>query len=188
MIATPQYNQMSPDEYLQLEAQSSVKHEYRYGKAYAMAGTTDNHNQIAGNLYTLIRSHLRGSNCRVYFADVKAKLEECNCFYYPDIMVTCDRRDSQTATYKRYPKLIVEILSDSTEAFDRGDKFIDYQTLDTLEEYVLISTRQQRVDCYRCSEARMWVFQFYAPGQNSFQLASIDLESTFAELYEDVTL
>lgn len=188
MIATPDYSHQTPDEYLQLEATSDIKHEYRHGEVYAMAGTSDSHNTIAINLVTLIRSHLRGSDCRVYFADVKARLEECNCYYYPDLMVTCDGRDTETATYKRHPKLIIEVLSDSTEAFDRGDKFIDYQTLDSLQEYVLISTKQQRVDCYRRTEQQLWLFQFYAPGQNTFHLASIDLEATLSDLYEDVTL
>ncbi len=186
MIATPDYTHLTLDQYIELEANSDIKHEYRNGEIYAMAGTTDSHNTIAGNLYALIRNHLRGSDCRLYFADIQARLEECNCFYYPDLMVTCDSRDTETSTYKRYPKLIVEILSDSTEAFDRGDKFIDYQTLDSLQEYVLVSTKQQRVDCYRRSEQGRWFFQFFAPTQNTFNLASIDLEVSFAALYEDV--
>ena len=187
MITTPDATQLTPEQYLQLEADSPLKQEYRNGKTYAMAGTTDSHNLIAGNLYTLIRSCLRESPCRVYFADVKARLDDCNCFYYPDLMVTCDPRDAETTTYKRYPKLIVEVLSESTEAFDRGDKFIDYQTLPTLEEYVLVSSKQQRVECYRRTKQGLWVFQFYVPTQNTFHFASIDFEATFAELYEDVS-
>ena len=97
-----------------------------------MAGTTDNHNTIALNIALLIRTHLRGSNCRVYFADVKVQIEKCNCFYYPDVMITCESKDRENRTSKRFPKVIIEVLSDSTEAFDRGDKFNDYQTLDTL--------------------------------------------------------
>ncbi|QDZ39248.1 Uma2 family endonuclease [Euhalothece natronophila Z-M001] len=188
MIASPDYTHLTSDQYLQLEASSPIKHEYRNGKAYAMAGTTDSHNLIAGNLYTMIRNHLRGSNFRVYFADVKARLESCNCFYYPDLMVTFEDRDAETTTYKSYPKLIVEILSDSTEAFDRGDKFIDYQTLPTLEEYVLISSKKQRVECYRRTEKELWLFQFYLPNHKSFYCNSIGLEATFSELYENVIL
>ncbi len=101
---------------------------YIDGQVYAMAGTTDTHNIIGLNFTFIIRNHLRGSGCRVYFADVKVRLEKRNHFYYPDIIVTCDDRDRETATYKSFPKLIIEVLSDSTEAFDRGDKFNDYQT------------------------------------------------------------
>ncbi len=135
MIALYSYNNLTPEEYLQFEETSPIKHEYIDGQVYSMAGTTDTHNIVAGNIYTIIRNHLRGSNCRVYFPDVKVRLEKRNHFYYPDIIITCDDRDRETATYKRFPKLIVEVLSDSTEAFDRGDKFNDYQTLESLEEY-----------------------------------------------------
>ncbi|WP_149975692.1 Uma2 family endonuclease, partial [Microcystis aeruginosa] len=117
MIALSNYNNLTPEEYLQFEETSLIKHEYIDGQVYAMAGTTDTHNIVAGNIYTIIRNHLRGSDCRVYFADVKVRLEKRNHFYYPDILVTCDDRDRETATYKRFPKLIVEVLSDSTEAF-----------------------------------------------------------------------
>ena len=96
MIATPQ-PQLTSEEYLELEAQSNQKHEYINGLVYAMAGTTDIYNIIAGNLFILIRTHLRGTSCRTYFADVKARIEQRNCFYYPDLLVTCDPRDAETA-------------------------------------------------------------------------------------------
>jgi Uma2 family endonuclease len=110
-----------------------------------MAGASDTHVTIAGNLFALLRSHVRGSGCRVYIADMKVRIEARHRFYYPDVMVTCDPRDQETSIYKRFPKLVVEVLLDLTEAFDRGDKFVDYQALESLEEYVLINTRHQRV-------------------------------------------
>lgn len=85
MIALSDFYHLTPEEYLKLEETSPIKHEYIDGQAYAMAGTTDTHNTIAGNLYTLIRNHLRGTDCRVYFADIKAKIEKRNRFYYPDL-------------------------------------------------------------------------------------------------------
>ncbi|MCA2716536.1 Uma2 family endonuclease, partial [Microcystis sp. M169S2] len=100
MIALSNYNNLTPEEYLQFEETSSIKHEYIDGQVYSMTGTTDTHNIVSGNIYTIIRNHLRGSNCRVYFADVKVRLEKRNHFYYPDILVTCDDRDRETATYK----------------------------------------------------------------------------------------
>jgi Uma2 family endonuclease len=186
MIALSNYTLLTPEEYLQLEEKSPIKHEYIDGQVYAMAGTTDTHNLVAGNLYTIIRNHLRGSNCRVYFADVKVRLEKRNHFYYPDIIVTCDDRDRETATYKSYPKLIIEVLSDSTEAFDRGDKFNDYQTLDSLEEYVLVNSKHQRVETFRRGEQGLWILQTYQG--ESFSLESINLTASFSDLYEDVTL
>jgi Uma2 family endonuclease len=186
MIASPQQPQLTPDEYLQMEAQSPVKHEYIDGQIYARAEASDPHVTIAGNLATLLRSHVRGSGCRVYISDMKARIEALNRFYYPDVLVTCDPRDLETPTYKRFPTLIVEVLSDSTEAFDRGDKFADYQTLESLREYVLINTKRQRVECFRRNDEGLWVLQFYTPQQASFRLDSIGFEGTLDALYENV--
>ncbi len=187
MVASP-HSPLSPDEYLQLEADSPIKHEYLDGEVYSMAGASDSHVTIAGNLFALLRSHVRGSGCRVYIADMKVRIEACDRFYYPDVMITCDPRDQATATYKRFPKLVVEVLSDSTEAFDRGDKFADYQALDTLDEYVLINTRHQRIECFRRNDAGLWVLQYYTPEQGTFALSSLDFAGTLAALYEDVEL
>lgn len=187
MIASPQ-PALSAEDYLRLETESPIKHEYIDGMAYAMAGASDEHVTIAGNLFALLRSHVRGSQCRVYMADMKVRIETRNRFYYPDVMVTCDPRDRDTSTYKQYPKLVVEVLSDSTEAFDRGDKFVDYQSLDSLEEYVVINTRHQRVECFRRNGAGQWVLDYYTPETGNVQLASLEFTAAFADLYEDVIL
>lgn len=186
MTASPYY--LSPEEYLRLEAKSAVKHEYIDGEIYAMAGASDAHVTIALNLATLLRSYVRGTGCRVYMSDMKARIDTRDRFYYPDVMVTCDARDQETSDYKRFPKLAVEVLSKSTEAFDRGDKFIDYQTLESLEEYVLISTRCQRVECFRRNEAGLWVLQSYTPEDEKFSLESIGFTDACAALYEDAVL
>lgn len=186
MIASPQQNYVTVEEYLQVEEQSNIKHEYIDGYIYAMAGALDQHVTIALNLASLLRNHLRGSGCRVYIADMKARIESLNRFYYPDVMVTCDRRDQETPGYKRFPCLIVEVLSNSTEAFDRGDKFADYQTLESLQEYVLINTKRQRVECFRRNEQGLWVLQSYTSEHQSFRLNSVDFKETMAALYEDV--
>jgi Uma2 family endonuclease len=119
---------------------------------------------------------------------MKVRINRRNCFYYPDVMVTCDSQDQQTTTYKQFPKLIVEVLSDSTEAFDRGDKFVDYQEIASLEEYVLINTRHQRVECFRRSAQGQWVLTYYTPDSEAVQLTSIDFAAPLADLYEDVHL
>jgi Uma2 family endonuclease len=186
MIASPEPTYLTPEEYLQLEESSPVKHEYINGYVYAMAGASDPHVTIALNLATLLRSHVRGSGCRVYIADMKARIEELNRYYYPDVMVTCDQRDQETSTYKRFPRLIVEVLSSSTEAFDRGDKFADYQAIDTLEEYVLINTKRQRVECFKRGDNGLWILQSYTEQDKLFRLNSIGFEGAIADLYEDV--
>lgn len=185
MVASLQPS-LTTQEYLALEAESSIKHEYIDGEAYAMAGASDAHVTITVNLAALLRGHVRGSGCRVYIADMKARIEARNCFYYPDVMVTCDERDRDNDTYKCFPKLIIEVLSDSTEAFDRGDKFADYQTLGTLEEYVLINTRHQRVECFQRNEDGLWMLRYYTEGK--FLLASLNFSAPLSDLYEDVSL
>ncbi len=187
MIAS-QNTYFTPDEYLQMEEHSPIKHEYIDGQIYAMPGALDPHVTIALNLATLLRNHVRGSGCRVYISDMKARIESLNRFYYPDVMVTCDQRDQETAAYKRFPCLIVEVLSRSTEAFDRGDKFADYQNIETLQEYILINTKQQRIDCFRRNDEGLWVLQFHTAKQNSLRFHSIDFETTIAAIYEDVVL
>ncbi len=184
VAATEPY--ITPEQYLELEENSPIKHEYIDGYVYAMAGALDPHVTVALNMAILLRSHLRSSGCRVYIADMKARIDSLNRFYYPDVMVTCDQRDQATAAYKRFPCLIIEVLSKSTQSFDRGDKFADYQKLDSLKEYVLINCQKQRVECFRRQESGMWLLQNYTDEQESFYLNSIDFEGKMAQLYEDV--
>ncbi|MEE3718622.1 Uma2 family endonuclease [Tumidithrix elongata RA019] len=187
MIANPQFSHITPEEYLAMEEKSDIKHEYIDGYAYAMAGANDPHVTITLNIASIIRSHLRGTGCRVYITDMKAQIDSLRRFYYPDVMVTCDPRDTQTPNYKSFPKLIIEVLSSSTEAFDRGDKFADYQQLESLEEYVLANTKRRRLDCFQRNEAGLWVLKSYSDMHDNFQLSSINFEGKFVDLYEDVT-
>ncbi|NJP10706.1 MAG: Uma2 family endonuclease [Leptolyngbyaceae cyanobacterium RU_5_1] len=187
MIANPKRHYITPEDYLQHEEQSLVKHEYIDGQVYAMAGASDPHVTVSGNLFALLRSRVRGTGCRVFISDMKAHIEALNIFCYPDVIVTCDARDREFSLFKRYPCLIVEVLSKSTEAFDRGDKFADYQHLETLQEYVLISTTRQRVDCFRRNAEGLWVLHPFTPN-GKIHLASVDFQVGINELYEDVTL
>lgn len=185
MIASQTFIDFSPEEYLTLEAQSSTKHEYIRGHVFAMAGASDAHVTIAVNLVTLLRNHVRGTGCRVYSSDMKARIETANIFYYPDVMVTCDERDRALQNYKKYPALIVEVLSRRTEAFDRGDKFADYQELETLQEYVLINQKRQRVECFRRNAEGLWVLYTYREG-SEVHLAAVDFHVSMDAIYEDV--
>lgn len=185
MIASPDFY-ITPEEYLAMEEKSTVKHEYIDGYIYAMAGALDPHVTIAGNIFSLLRNHVRGSGCRVYIADMKARIESLNRFNYPDVMVTCDARDQETPGYKRFPCLIIEVLSNSTEGFDRGDKFADYQMLETLQEYGLINTKKPKVECFRLNDDGLRILQSYVGEQASFQLQSINSTGTITELDEDV--
>jgi Uma2 family endonuclease len=179
MIAVPHY--ISPKDYLDIERQSTIRHEYRRGLVYAMVGGTDNHDRIALNLLTLINMHLGNSECRFHSGTVKVNYQD-EFYYYPDAFVTCDPRDREDRYIKRYPKLIVEVLSPSTEAFDTDEKFKDYQRLASLEEYVLISQNTQRVECRRRTPNDIWETTVYEAGDRPV-LKSIGLEFAIAELY-----
>ena len=187
MRTTSQHPYFSPDEYLQIEEQSPIKHEYGDGRLYAMVGVSQSHNTISINLASALRSHIRGSGCRVFISDMKVRVEQRNRFFYPDVVVSCDERDRETPSYLRFPSLIVEVLSDSTEAFDRGDKFADYQAIESLQEYVLISSKRQQVQCFRRNSAGLWVLQSYSQEQGAFQFNSVNFSSSLEMLYEDVS-
>lgn len=185
MIANQSHDYISSQDYLAGEELSPIKHEYIDGEVYAMAGASDTHVTISLNLGSLLRNHVRGTGCRVYMSDMKAYIETANIFYYPDVMVTCDSRDRELLNHKKYPCLIVEVLSKSTEAFDRGDKFFDYRQLESLQEYVLISQKRQRVECFRRNAEGFWTLQTYNQG-SEIHLASIDFRTSIDSLYEDV--
>lgn len=187
MIATPQF--LSPDDYLAFEAKSDIRHEYWEGKIYPCADSSDSHNTITGNLACGLRSHLRGTDYRVFMIDLKVRIDLGNrgtAFFYPDMMVTCDPGDRNQPLYKSAPCLIVEVLSDSTEAFDRGRKFAAYRHLNSLREYVLISAQQPQVDIFRRSEAGQWVLESYEGIDAELVLETVDYRAGFDRLYEDV--
>jgi Uma2 family endonuclease len=185
MVANFQPDNITVDEYLAAEANSQIKHEYRDGYVYAMAGASDAHVTIAGNLFAIFRNHLRGSGCRAYMSDMRVNLATRKSYYYPDVLVTCNPLDRELTNYKQHPCLIIEVLSPSTEAFDRGDKFADYQQLESLQEYVLVSQSRQRVDYFQRSPQGLWVLQSYYLG-DTLQLASINCEISVVDIFEDV--
>ena len=187
MIFSQAHPYISPEEYLEAEKVSPIKHEYIQGRIYAMAGASDAHVTITANLLTLLRNHIRGTGCRVYISDMKARVESLNVFYYPDLMVTCDPRDGDFEYFKRYPYLMIEVLSSSTESFDRGDKFIDYQEIETLQEYVLVSQSRRRVDCFRRNDQGRWELYSYQSNQE-LELTSINFSCSLTAVYEDVSL
>ncbi len=186
MVASAQNSYITTEEYLQLETTSDTKHEYFDGEIYAMAGATDTHVTIALNMAILLRNHLRGSGCRVYISDMKVRIESKNRFFYPDVMVTCETKDRENSTFKKFPRLIIEVLSDSTEAFDRGDKFADYQSLPSLQEYILINTKKARIECFRRTDDGLWLLQFYELDKIDFELTSIEFSAKIEEVYQEV--
>ena len=137
------------------EALSEVRHEYVDGEVFAMAGSSRAHNAVSLNFASELRHHLWGKPCGVFMADVKARVlaHQQDTFYYPDVMVGCDERDTHDL-YLRFPKLIIEVLSESTERMDRNEKFLRYMTIPTLEEYVLAEQKREAVTIFRRRKER----------------------------------
>ena len=125
---------MTADDYLAGETHSPIRHQYVAGEVFAMAGATEEHATIALNFAALLRNQVRGGPCRVYIADMKLRVEAADAFFYPDVFVTCDPRDATNPLAKRHPALICEVLSESTEAYDRGGKLAAYRTLESLAD------------------------------------------------------
>jgi len=188
MVTSPQSTDLSPEDYLKQEEGSQVKHEYINGKIYPIAGASDTHVTIALNTASALKSQLRGSHCRVYLSDMKLQIQSLNRFYYPDVLVTCDAKDQETSLYKQFPCLIIEILSGSTEGFDRGDKFFDYQTIKMLQEYLLINTKHKRIDYFQRNPDGNWLLKFYHNDEEYLSLQSINSQISVSTIYEDANL
>lgn len=174
---------MTWEEYLAFEDQSPYRHEYVNGTVYAMSGASLAHNQIAQELVAAFRSHLRGGPCRPYLLDAKLEIQtgRNQIMYYPDLMVSC-RTEDRTEQVVRNPKLVVEILSKSTQHIDRREKAMTYQRVEAIEEYVLIAQDQPRVIVHRRLES--WRPMLYASLDAHVELRSIGLQMPMAQIYE----
>ncbi|MGI8739907.1 MAG: Uma2 family endonuclease [Gammaproteobacteria bacterium] len=172
---------ITPQEYLDGEQYSDIRHEYVAGHVYAMVGASKAHNLIAGSFYTALHGHLRGNPCQVFASDVKARVAEA--FYYPDVMVACDPSDGHEYYCER-PLIIIEVISPSTEARDALEKRIAYQSLESLQEYLLVAQDKMEVRIYRrANEA--WELETCTE-TDQVRLTSVGLEIPIEQVYEDV--
>lgn len=165
-------DRFSFEEYLAWEEQQAKKHEYVRDEVFAMAGARRVHVTVSLNLASAFKNHLRGTPCHAYMADMKLRVELADAGFYPDVMVTCDRRDHAADRYLCHPKLLVEVLSDSTAAYDRGGKFAEYRKLESLEEYAIVDIEAHRVECFRRNAENRWVLYDFA-GEDNAVFASI---------------
>jgi Uma2 family endonuclease len=175
---------LTVEDYLAGEEISQVRHEYIGGAVYAMAGASDSHNTIGGNLFAAIRPHLRGGPCRTFITDMKLALEVdgLEMFYYPDLMITCDPRDTNSH-FKRFPNILIEILSDSTERIDRGEKFANCIQIETLDQYIVVSQKRPEVTSAR--RANGWKPEVLRSMNEKLELPSINFSISLEQIYED---
>lgn len=181
-LAQPKFG---AEDYLAWEANQPVKHEYLAGEVFAMAGGSDAHVTVSLNLASALRSHLRGTPCRTYIADMKLRVAAADAYFYPDVFVTCSAADAQQPQEKAEPVLVAEVLSPSTEAFDRGGKFAAYRSLPSLQEYLLIDPDRRSVEVYRRDTSGHWVLYPYS-GDEVLELGSVHLSLPLAQVFEDV--
>ena len=185
MQAAAKNDLVSVADYLAAEAISDVRHEYLGGLVYAMAGETRDHNQIAQNLLFHLRQHIQGGPCKLYMSDIRVNFDLRNdeYYYYPDIVVTCDTLDNDKR-FIRHPKLIIEVLSESTERVDKREKFFAYTSIASLEEYVLVAQDTKEVTVFR--QANGWRAEKVSGPEAQLTFASLQIELPLAIVYEGV--
>jgi Uma2 family endonuclease len=177
----------TPEEYFAWEERQLEKHEYIGGEVYAMTGGTVNHSRIALKFGALLDNCLSGSACQTANSDCRVNIVESNDYTYPDVSVTCDDRDKTTTKYITYPCLLVEVLSQSTEAYDRGGKFRMYRQNPILQDYVLVSSEKIEVDLYCKTETGSWEIINYQAG-DTIELKSVNLTFQIERIYEGISL
>ncbi|MDD5295579.1 MAG: Uma2 family endonuclease [Rhodocyclaceae bacterium] len=188
-MALPSKNEaFGAAQYLEWEATQEERHEYIAGEVFAMTGARDAHNTIALNVATSLRAALRGTPCRAFIADMKLRVETADAYFYPDVFVTCDNRDKapEADLAKRHPCLVIEVLSDSTAAYDRGLKFEYYQALESLREYLLLEQDRRHADLFRKNGEGLWVLH-PTSGYGTVSLDSIGAVLDMDAIYEDVS-
>lgn len=187
IAAQDQPTHLTPEAYFAWEEQQLEKHEYINGQVYAMSGGTVNHSRIAVRLTGLFDTHLMGTGCITGNSDLKVKIAETQNYTYPDASVTCDERDQSTENYINYPSLIVEVLSKSTEAYDRGGKFRLYCQNPVLQDYLLVSSTHIEMDLYHKTKTGQWLLFNYKPG-DIVELKSINFSFPIEQVYQGLEL
>ena len=175
--------------YLAWEELQTERHELVDGEAYAMTGARANHNLIAGNAYIWLRQALRGAPCRVFVTEHKLHVNAEGDFLYPDVMVTCDPRDRQPSEdrFISHPWLVIEVLSDSIAAYDRGRKFEAYRAVDTLTHYLLVEQARPRAELFSKNEQGLWVLRPLATGDSiPIPIARLPQPWPVASLFDEV--
>ena len=179
---------MTATEYFAREADQAERHDYYHGEVFAMAGASDDHNTAAGNAFVALKSHLRGTPCRVFMSDMRLELAENSHYSYPDVFVTCDPRDAcaQASHQKKYPKLVVQVISPTTSEYSQGRKFEQYRQITGLDVVLFIDPVRRSVALFqRTKEASQWLL-IPAPEVGSVHLRSVHMDLSMATVFEGI--
>ena len=182
------YTLYTIEDYLEAEQRSEIRHEYLYGTIHAMAGGSRRHNEIANSISSELRSHLKGGPCRTYISDVKVRVRAMggDLFYYPDVMVGCDPTDRHDYYLER-PSVLVEVTSPSTESTDRREKLLAYQSIASLDHYVIVSQEDRRIECFRRA-ANGWDRLILTSPEDGLDFAALGATLTLGEVYDGIDL
>jgi Uma2 family endonuclease len=180
---------LSPEEYLRVERESEIKHEYVDGQMYAMSGGSLAHSHIEGSIVAALKGVLAGGNCRVSTSNLRIQISPSGPFVYPDAAVYCG--DAQLSDGYRdallNPRVVFEVLSKSTEAYDRGQKFAQYRRIESLKDYVLVSQMEARIEVFSRTETGKWQLAEFVGAEAMCVIPSVGCEIALAEVYRDVT-
>jgi len=175
---------ITAQDYLETEILSPVKREFVEGEVYAMAGASDNHNRLIGELFGLLLTHLRDSKCEPFFSDIKVRVTK-HVYYYPDILVSCDE-DPEDPYFRNLPILIIEVTSSSTERIDRSEKLLYYLQIPSLWEYVIVDQLTMNVEVHRRQPNGGWITYCNNESSDVVELASVELFIPLPDLYRRV--
>jgi Uma2 family endonuclease len=179
---------LTPEQYLAMERKAEFKSEYYQGEMFAMSGARRTHNLIAVNAVASLHQQLRGRPCEAYSNDMRVWVTSEDLYTYPDLIIVCGEPKFSDNTFDTLlnPTVIVEILSESTEAYDRGQKFKLYRSLDSLAEYLLISSQQVSAELFTRQPDGLWMLNAKSSPEDSIELKSVDCRLRLADLYEKV--
>jgi len=178
---------MTFEAYQAWEAEQPERHEFLRGDVYAMTGARATHNIISGNVFSALKNALRGTPCRVFVADMKVRAAQADASFYPDVFVSCDPRDRSPdhELVQHHPILVVEVLSDTTAAFDRGEKFEAYRSIESLQAYLLVEQHRPRADLFLRNADGLWVLHSVGEG-GALNIVPLNVQLTLADVYEGV--
>lgn len=175
---------LSVEDYLEGEKVSPIRHEFVDGEVYAMAGGSDNHNRIVGEIVTTLSMHLRGSKCEPFFGDIKVRVTS-KVYYYPDVLVSCEENPDDPY-FRNNPILIIEVTSPSTKKIDRREKLLFYQQMPSVQEYVVVDQHKMNVEVHRRQPNGGWITYYFNEKSDIVELASVDLTIPLPDLYRRV--
>ena len=179
-------HKMTLEEFLAWEAGQPERWEFFDGEACMMAGGSDVHNVVTGNMYMALRIGLQNTRCNVFMSDVRLRLAASDDLFYPDVFVTCSDADRDRRQVKEDPVLIAEVLSPSTEAYDRGDKFAAYRRFTGLKTVLFLSQDRPHVECFTRGEDGRWILSEASGDTASLALPAFGFELALADLYRDL--